>query len=203
MQPMMRRNPGGPFLYRMFIVIILTWGIALSACGGTPVPIEAPQELDMTTHDFLPYSDFVIGETLENEIDDTFGRGPDRHDALMVGSREYYQLCFYIESDLFLDCFVVDGEGVLQFLLVYLPEDSDITFDEVIENFGLAEDEKFTTFSAGSKMMIYGSEGYAFLVNPSTPGGGVVAFERFEPMDVKVYLELWGQDLLEENPYIK
>ena len=191
MQSMMRRNLVGPFLYRIFITIILIWGVALSACGEAPVPIEASQELDMMTHDFLPYSGFIIGETLENEVVDAFGRGPDRHDALTVGSREYEQLCFYVESDLFLDCFVVDSEGLLQFMLVYLPEDSDITFDEVIENFGLADDEKFTTFSAETKMMIYGSEGYAFLVNPSTP------------MEVDDYLDFWGQDLLEESPYSK
>jgi len=151
----------------------------------------------------LPYDAFTIGETTEREIIAAFGRDPEGLADVTVGPWAYRRLCFQVESDLFMDCFYCDAEGMLQFLQAYLPDSSGITYEDVLARFGAAEAETFTTFAEWARMMVHAAEGAAFLVNTSMESGGVVAFERFTPLDVEAYLATWGQDLLEENPYEK
>ena len=124
----LRHTRKNKFLFESALVFITLWSTLIAGCDARPVPTEAPSPEETMPRAFsLPYADFIIGETTEEDLLSAFGRSPDRLETVAVGGEEVVRLCYEVESDLFLDCFYLTGGGVLQFLQAYLPESADIT----------------------------------------------------------------------------
>lgn len=104
------------------------------------------------------------------------------------------------DFEVFPNVVIFDKEEKAKTFLVSVPLDEPIKFSDLVEKYGQPEKEMYNSIAWNTKTYIFAKRGLVVVANKEVDQ--VFQIQYLEPTTVEKYLEEWGPNLSEENPYI-
>jgi outer membrane protein assembly factor BamE (lipoprotein component of BamABCDE complex) len=166
--------------------------------NGPPTDPESIEDQGQgATHSFTQscLGAIVPGVTTREEVIAKLGQ------PLIMENEGDVETFYYSSSTKAIFNFVLVENGVARYTSKLFGEEDELRLSSILEQMGEPEYLAYSHYVAGSRTYVYPQQGLLFIADPNMDF--VFIQDCFEPQNLASFLASYGENIPEENPYIK